>query len=429
MLHDRLAQDLYTEICRLPLIDAHSHIDPLQPTARTLDDILSYHYFTELAHSSGMPIADVGPDVDPRDRVRHVIYHMAYFDNTTPYQWFLELARSLFDFQGDRVTLADATWLYDRAGKQMARPDWEAFVRRRFNLEKVVVARNFDETLDGFDVERYVPCLRANDLLFHLDQPEVWQRLQKATGIEVSDPATLRRAITKLFEHFTGHGAKACALSLPPHFVPTRDEFEPALSQHITAFARGTPVTHPRSALDRLGRGVFWILAEHCRDFGLPFCLRIGVNRNVYQHGVPHGQDLFDHRTSLTQYAELFNAFPEVTFPVSVLTSTQNQDLVGYSWIFPNVVTNGHWWYGNVPAYIEHDLRARLQAVPKVKQIGFYSDANKLEFCLPKFTMYRRSLAQVLADDYIRPRLCTEGQALQLARLLLYENVKRIFDL
>ena len=55
MLYDRLAQDLYTEICHIPLIDPHSHINPHQPTARSLDDILGYHYYTELAHSAGMP--------------------------------------------------------------------------------------------------------------------------------------------------------------------------------------------------------------------------------------------------------------------------------------------------------------------------------------------------------------------------------------
>ncbi len=142
------------------------------------------------------------------------------------------------------------------------------------------------------------------------------------------------------------------------------------------------------------GPAVFWMLAEHCRDFRLPFDLMIGVNRRVYRGGVYQGQDLFDQRTSLIQYAELFNAFPEVTFCVSVLSSSQNQELASYSWIFPNVVTSGHWWYSNIPAYIEVDLRARLQAVPKTKQIGYYSDMYKLEFGLPKFNMYRRLLAQ-----------------------------------
>src|SRR5947208_12969519 len=153
----------------------------------------------------------------------------------------------------------------------------------------------------------------------------------------------------------------------------------------------------------------------------------IGVHRRVYRGGVYQGQDLFDQRTSLIQYATLFNAFPEVAFPISVLTSVQNQELVSYSWIFPNVVTNGHWWYSNIPAYIVPDTRARLQAVPKTKQIGYYSDAYKLEFILPKYDMYRRILAKLLADDFVRPGVYSEAGALELARCVLRDNVTRIF--
>src|ERR671938_1412724 len=166
---------------------------------------------------------------------------------------------------------------------------------------------------------------------------------------------------------------------------------------------------------------VFWRLVELCREFRLPFDLMIGVNRRVYEQGVFQGQDLFDQRTSLIQYARLFNAFPEVPFCVSVLSSGQNQELVSYSWIFPNVLTSGHWWYSNIPAYVEPDLRARLGAVPKTKQLGYYSDAYKLEFVLPKFDMYLRVLTKVLLEDFIRTRVYTEEQALDLARLLLRE--------
>src|SRR5207249_2339974 len=178
----------------------------------------------------------------------------------------------------------------------------------------------------------------------------------------------------------------------------------------------------------RPGSGAFWLLAEFCREYRLPFDLMIGVNRRVYEKGVYQGQDLFDQRTSLIQYAELFNAFPDVTFCVSVLSSGQNQELASYSWIFPNVYTSGHWWYSNIPAYIEQDARARLHAVPKIKQIGYYSDMYKLEFALPKYNMYRRILAGILANDFLRPKLYTMRQALELARLLLHDNARRIFN-
>jgi glucuronate isomerase len=306
----------------------------------------------------------------------------------------------------------------------MARPDWEDHVLHRSNIQKVFLTNDFDDPLTGFDTQRYVPCLRTDDLVFHLDKPEVRQRLAKATDIDAGDAASLRRAVTFLFDHFTRRGAKACAISLPPDFSPTpvpAGDLDRAL-QEMRSDGVG------EAARQVTARGVFWMLAEHCRQYRLPFDLMIGVRRRVYRTGVPQGQDLFDQRTSLIQYADLFNAFPTVTFPVSVLTSNQNQELVSFSWIFPNVVTSGHWWYSNVPIYIEGDLRARLQAVPKIKQIGYYSDMYKLEFGLPKYNMYRRILASVLADEFVRSRILTEVQAVQLARLLLRDNVKRIFD-
>jgi glucuronate isomerase len=174
-------------------------------------------------------------------------------------------------------------------------------------------------------------------------------------------------------------------------------------------------------------RLVFWTLAEFCDEFQLPFDLMIGPIRNVYPEGVAGGRDLFDRRVSLHDYQALFNHFSNVTFPVSTLSPDAGAELVAYAWIFPNVVPMGHWWYSNIPAYIAADLRARLQAVPKVKLIGYYSDAYKLEFILPKFNMFRRVLAETLADVAIRGQGWSVERALELARLVLLENPRKFF--
>jgi glucuronate isomerase len=404
MARDQLERELEAEIARIPLIDPHSHIDPLRPTSRSLDDILGYHYYTELAHSAGMDKAPLDAAVSPRERVRAVLAHMDRFNNTAQYAWFLEIARAFLDFRGERLTADDADTLFDASERVFGQADWENRVLRQSNVEKVFLTNEFDDPLTGFDTNRYVPCLRTDALVFELNKPQVKERLERITGFDVGDIRTgIRPAVRKLFEHFVGHGAKACAISLPPDFMPSTID--------------GGSYRHH----------VFWVLAEHCREYGLPFDLMIGVNRRVYPAGVFQGQDLFDSRCSLIQYADLFNAFPEVTFCVSVLSSGLNQELASYSWIFPNVVTSGHWWYSNIPAYIETDLRARLQAVPKTKQIGYYSDMYKLEFALPKYNMYRRILARVLADDFVRPGTLTESGAVELARLLLRDNVRRIF--
>jgi glucuronate isomerase len=53
----------------------------------------------------------------------------------------------------------------------------------------------------------------------------------------------------------------------------------------------------------------------------------------------------------------------------------------------------------------------------------------KLEFALPKFNMYRRILARVLADEFVRPGVMSESRAIELARLILRGNVESIFKM
>ena len=412
---DALVADLIAAFEEIPLIDPHSHIDPLSPTARSLEDILGYHYYTELAHSAGMSQQVLHPPVSSRERVREILHYMSHYDNTAQYRWFVDIARIFLQFPSQQVTAADADWLCEAAERIFQQPQWEAEVRQRTRLEKIFLTNEFDDPLEGFDTSVYVPCLRTDTLVFQFHQPSTRQRLAACTGIEAYDAPSIRRAFLALFERFVHHGAKACAISLPPSFTPL-----PLSDADLNAALRQPD--HPA-----LAPALFWLLAECCHTFQLPFDLMIGVQRRVYRHGVFQGQDLFDQRTSLIQYQELFNTFPNVLFPISVLTSNQNQELVAYAWIFPNVIINGHWWYSNTPPYIRKDLTERITAVPKNKLIGYYSDAYKLEFVLPKYRMYRQILAEVLAAEFIRPGLLDETGAIALGRQLLYDNVRTIF--
>ncbi|HEY4259332.1 MAG TPA: glucuronate isomerase [Schlesneria sp.] len=424
-MSEQLASRLCDELTKLVLIDPHTHINPHSPASKTLADIMGYHYYTELAHSAGMPKSYIEePGLDPRTKVGRLVESLANLDNTIQVSWLVELCRKFFGFSDDRITLSNWESLYDKAAAKMAEPDWEDQCLRQSGIEQVFLTNDFDDPLEGFDTHKYIPCLRTDDLVFHLSKPEVRNRLAKATGIDFVGGTTLRRAIGKLFEHFSAKGVRACAISLPPSFAPvavTATEADAALKLLLKGESLG-----PDDATT-VSRFVFWTLAEYCVEYKLPFDLMIGVNRRVYPEGVFQGQDLFDQRVSLIQYQALFNAFPQVKFPISVLAQISNQELVSYSWIFPNVYTNAHWWYSNIPAYIEIDTKARLQAVPRNKQVGYYSDMYKLEFAWPKFSMYRQCLARVLAQDFVIARRWSEEQALSFGRQVLRGNVETIF--
>jgi len=420
-----LRQRLFDELERIVLIDPHTHINPHAAASKTLADIMGYHYYTELAHSAGLPKDRIEqPGLSPKELVGRLVGKLDDLSNTIQVSWLLEMCREFFGFDGDRITPKNWEKLYDSAAAKMAQPDWEDQVIKQSKLEQVFLTNDFDDPLSGFDTQRYIACLRTDDLVFHLSKPEVRSRFAKATGMELSGAASLKAGVGKLFEHFLKHGARACAISLPPSFAPTKVEGS-AADPLLQALAGGKTLSADEQ--DTVSRFVFWTLAEHCAEHRLPFDLMIGVNRRVYPTGVYQGQDLFDQRVSLIQYQALFNAFPQVTFPISVLAQISNQELVSYSWIFPNVVTNGHWWYSNIPTYIEVDTRARLEAVPRSKQIGYYSDMYKLEFALPKFRMYRRVLAKVLAEDFVVARGWSESEAVALGRQVLRGNVETIF--
>lgn len=420
-----LVQEILKPLEALRLIDPHSHINPHSAASSTLADILGYHYYTELAHSAGLAKSQIEePGISPKEKVARLVPWLRTIENTAQYSWLLEMCQVFFDFTDERITISNWESLYDTAARRMKSPGWEQTVLDRSGLDQVYLTNDFDDPLEGFDTRRYVPCLRTDDLVFHLGKPEVRDRLQKSSGITPSDSRSMKSAIDALFRHFVSHGARACAISLPPDFSP-----EPATAVAADAVVgkvfAGTELSADEMRL--LSNFVFWSLAEFCVEYKLPFDLMIGVNRRVYESGVYQGQDLYDKRISLIQYKRMLNAFPQVTFPISVLSETSNQELVSYAWIFPNVVTSGHWWYSNIPVFIERDCRSRLQAVPLTKQIGYYSDMYKLEFALPKFAMYRRILAKILAEDFVTDRGWTPERAVELGKAVLRGNVESIF--
>ena len=194
------------------------------------------------------------------------------------------------------------------------------------------LTNDFDDPLEGWDTAAYVPCLRTDDLVLKLHEPDTIERLRRSTGVDVQDLASLREAIGRIFERFASRGARACAISLPPDFIPRRA----APRRAVTPIRRAIQNMDLRpDEHEEIRTSVFWMLAEFCAEFQLPFDLMIGPVRNVYPAGVAGGRDLFDRRVSLYEYRELFNHFATVTFPVSTLSPTPGPNWLPIPGSFP----------------------------------------------------------------------------------------------
>ena len=419
-LRDRLLD----EIMDISAIDVHSHVPAEEPCASRLRDILGYHYFTELAHSAGLDKSVLDDSVPDEEMIPQLLDGMKAIRNTVQHSWLTELARDLFDFNKGIVTSENWQELDEAIQSCYGREGRAREVLNASSIERVFLTNSFDEDLSRVDTDMFVPSLRADNLVFEMEDPAVRRKLEEVADTEIKDVKSLRSALRTVFSDFISHGAKSAAISLPPHcetVAADDSEVQSALDKALRA--QDLDAEESRT----LQSGVFFALAELCGEFDVPMQVMYGARRGAYDHGVPKGMDICQAGDSLAGILPLLNSFPDVTFCLSVLNEGLNQELVNYGWIFHNVVLSGHWWYLNVPTYIERDLAARLQAVPGTKLIGYYSDMYKLEFGLPKFNMYRRSLANVLAEEYIVRGLGDEGQAIELARSLLRHNAQRIF--
>ncbi len=421
-----LAARIDAELARATFVDPHSHIEPLAPSARSLADILGYHYYTELVHSAGVPREQIeGATLDEETRVERIVAGLGRLTNTIQHAWLMEIARGLYGFEADAIDGTNWRDLAARVDERSADPGWTPSVLAKSGIEAVFLTNDFDDPLEGFDTALWVPCLRVDELVFHTGKPGVLDRLAVTSGVEAKDLASLDRAVAAVADRFVAKGARAAAISLPPDFRPHR--VDPASAAAALAAVRRDGIAAPTPQRDILAAHLFWTVAGICQERHLPFDLMIGVRRGIYPGGVHQGQDLLDGRLSLADYAPLFNAFPQVRFPVSVLSRPLNHELVSFAWIFPNVFPFGHWWYANTPSTIAADLEQRIEAVPRTKLLGYYSDMYKAEFGYPKFAMYRRVLAGVLAGRFVEERGWSEERAVDLGLDLLVRNTRRVF--
>src|SRR6187402_928515 len=104
-MSDSLRSRLFQELDRLVLIDPHTHINPHAPAATTLADIMGYHYYTELAHSAGMPKIQVEePGLHPKEKVRRLVPWLEKLSNTIQVGWLVELSQKFFGFGDELLT-------------------------------------------------------------------------------------------------------------------------------------------------------------------------------------------------------------------------------------------------------------------------------------------------------------------------------------
>lgn len=426
-----LIGELYRRVDALPIVDIHTHVEWKTGTAANIGDILSYHYYTELTNSAEF-VAGAFPFGQPEELTRVILPKLRYITNTVQYDWLMTISREYLGIAPSEWRPENWRRIFDRSVEVMDRPEWRREMIERSGIVRVFLTNQYNDDLEGLDSSFYAPCLRTEPFILWMDRPNEREGLAAFLGHEIRTTDDVVAAIDKTFEKFVAHGMGYAAMSIPANFqtYAVADEDAQSLLDRMIS----------GSTLDDCDRELWgaWAMnrmCDACRKYAKPFHLMIGVNRDVYAHGVPMGMDLFDSANSMRGYDYLLNTYQDVRFPTAVLADTTGLELTAAAWIRHNVYPSGHWWYSNQPTDIAREVRRRINAVPWNKIIGYFSDAYYLEFILPKFRMFKYELAAALAERMERSRLhpnmepCAMDDALELAENLLVKNPARIIGI
>jgi len=262
----RPAPAIFDELDALRLIDPHTHINPLEPASRTLADILGYHYYTELAHSAGMPKEQIEQSgLEPREKVARLLAHLGPLENTVQFSWFLEIARTFFGYEGQSVGPQNCQALYEAAEQRLQQDQWPQQV---------------------LDISNWTPSssptssmIRSRDSIrsstYRASAPTTWcsswrrrgsAAAGKGFGTAVADAASLRIAIAA----YSIVSAPRTSGPVPSRCPRFRSRADPGSAGRNSpprcSGARGEIREADQKALSSF---VFWTLAEFCEDFRL----------------------------------------------------------------------------------------------------------------------------------------------------------------
>ena len=223
-MSQELKARLFGELESIVLIDPHTHINPHSPASKTLADILGYHYYTELAHSAGLERAKIEePGLDPKEKVRRLVEWLAPLENTVQYSWLLGDVPRVLRLPG-RPDDARPIGKPFTSGRP---PRWPRPTGSSRFSTRAGWSRSFSRTISTIrspaSTRRAISpvCGPTTWCFISRSRPSgsAWPRRRGSRPVRRPSSTT---AVGKLFDHFTQHGARACAISLPPDFEPDR---------------------------------------------------------------------------------------------------------------------------------------------------------------------------------------------------------------
>jgi len=424
-----LEQRLLRAFTGMECVDTHEHFLPEKARVAQPADLfaLASHYLLDDLIAAGMPEETkkflTRRDAGDRERWRvfEPYWKAARF---TGYGQALRIAvRDLFGVEEitgetlpaihEAIRKMSRPGMYDEILRQRARIRWvlhdhgwrAAPVRPEFPY--IVLARAFD---------RYIMVRNRGEV----------RELEEATGVSITSLATLKQALERSFAQSREYGMVAVKTTLAYH----RDlQFHAASAadaeRDLAALLKGERET-PQGKF-RFHNRPFRNLEDHLFRHVVGLADSIGIPVQIHA-GTFAGHWNHVQNSNPTHLNDLLFDFPRVRFDLFHMSYPYQAELAAMTKLFPNVYADFCWAHVLSPAAARRALREFLDTSPVNKILLFGGDYWYPELSYAHLVMARRNLARVLAE-MVTEQVCREDEALELGRMLLYDNAAALFGL
>jgi hypothetical protein len=432
-----MTNELYGELCEIPLLDAHTHIDAGHMGARGLYDILLYHMVISDLYSAGCPdggrLSEDPDEAEIEGRIAAALPYLKHIQNTSCFWGMKIILKDLYGWEED---ITEANWhrldamIRDKAGEKWAKEILNrAKIKRistelwrgqgglhdevfQYSLEWAFFTRNQWNTFDTALLElehAWNQDVPGAPLGVTADK-EALNFKKKIKNIGDVDEAVNHYCEKTPYDKII---STASHLSTDITYAPvTREQMAKALSNRANAGEAERDIY-----ANYINELYYEKLSEKPR--------KIVLNYSIGAEPLPYESGSKLRTETVFELAAVLNKYKNLNFSFYLSSLHQNQALCTLARELPNVSLSAYWWHNFFPNSIRQVMSQRLDMLPANKQVGFFSDAYCVEWAYAKAVIVRKQLAQVLAEKIAQGQYSFEG-ALAIAKQIVYETPQEL---
>lgn len=444
----------------LPIIDFHCHLNPQEIYEnRNLKNITRIwlnegtygdHYKWRLERANGVPEELITGDGDDYEKFVAWCKTMENAWGNPVFEWtHLELRRF---FGSDLVLSRDtAKKVWDLTNAKLATPEFtpRALIRRS-HVEVVCTTDDpasdlhyheliaNDEDTNGFKV---LPAMRPDKLMAICANTygDYLQTLGKAAGVEITDFASLKKAMKQRFTFFAEHGGHLSDHGLNSfHYRPVDQE---ALDTIIKKGIENRPVSDVEN--DQYLTGLVEMLMDLNREFNWTMQFHANVDRslslpNLKKIGPDTGFDAMGSQPDLVgEFRDLFQAMDaRGPLPKVIFYSLNPNDWLPLITMLQSFVGQGDkqhlqlgaaWWFNDTAEGMHRQLQTFAQQSLLPNFVGMLTDSRSF-LSYPRHEYFRRVLCNFYGELVEQGRVPYDLDALgRIIKNISYGNAHDYF--